>query len=68
MHISKGHSHETLILTLIKTISAYRDIVLMKQPVRHKILTTLIEQSLIANMFQAFSVSYQSTFALGVAS
>ena len=34
--------------------------------VKHKVSTTLIEQSLIANMFQAFSELYHSAFALGV--
>jgi len=63
-----------MILTLIKTISMQGLVkslfknILIKQSSRHKVLTTLIKQSLITNMFQAFSVLYQSTFALGVAS
>jgi len=32
--------------------------------VKHNISTTLIEQSLIDNMFQAFSALYHSAFAL----
>ena len=40
--------------------------ILKKKNSQVKVSTTLIEQSLIANMFQTFSVLYYSTFALGV--